>query len=333
MARIFTDGAEMGHILGWDNWGYSPTASTAQKRTGDYSYAFDQGDSLVKMLGSITEVFIRQAIRLNGWGNTRIIEVKNGINILDSLAMDEQTHLLKAYSGASQTLLQAGTIPLSLNTWYLIEARIKIGDAPNGIFQVKVDGVLDIDYTGDTKPGSETTMTDYVICSNAGNMSFYADDIAVNDTTGGADDSWCGDGHVILLKLNANGDVSQLMGSDGNQTDNYLLVDEVPADNDTTYVEGSTVDERDLYNLAPCGLSNVDILRVQALAVARDTVAAGGKVALVVKTNSTEYAGSDESLLTTYTEVRGAAYKLNPNTSSAWSISDLDALQVGPKTR
>jgi hypothetical protein len=159
----------------------------------------------------------------------------------------------------------------------------------------------------------------------------YYDDLAINDTSGGADDSWCGDGRIIALTPNANGDLSQLTGSDGNSTDNYLLVDDVPSNGDTDYVEGSTVDQKDLYNLTACGLTGVIIKRVWAASRSRDTVAAGGLISLVVKTNSTEYAGTDRALATSYAEVLGDIHTVNPNTSGAWSTSDLDALQVGPK--
>lgn len=329
--NVFRDGAETGNIRFFSSGNGS--ASTAVKRTGNYSYLAGNNQDLSKVISPLTEFFFRVPFYVNLATQTRIFDWFNGGTELGSIRRNASTGRLEAYVGG--TLTATGTLVTTNLTWYMLEVHVKIADA-SGDIEVKVDGsaTLDIDYSGDTKPGA-ATQVDLLKLNGGSGSSFltYYDDLGLNDTTGGVDDSWCGDGRIILLTTNGNGDVSQLMGSDGNQTDNYLLVDDVPDDSDTTYVEGSVVDERDLYALIACGLSGVDIIRVQAVAVAKDTVASGGKIALVVKTNTVEYAGSDQELLTSYAIIKGADYKLNPNTSAAWSISELDALQVGPKTR
>jgi hypothetical protein len=64
--------------------------------------------------------------------------------------------------------------------------------------------------------------------------------------------SWlCQDMYVTVHKPNGNGDSSDLDGSDGNQIDNYLLVDDLPGGSSGTeseYVEGQNNGEQDLYN-------------------------------------------------------------------------------------
>jgi hypothetical protein len=130
-----------------------------------------------------------------------------------------------------------------------------------------------------------------------------------------------------------NGDASQLTGSDGNSTDNYALVDEVPSNNDTDYVEGSVVNERDLYQLSNVSLPvGTTVRRVLVESRSKDTVAEGGLIALEVKTGGTEYVSADMALASSYAPVR-AEWILNPNTGVAWTQADLDALQVGPRTR
>ena len=56
-------------------------------------------------------------------------------------------------------------------------------------------------------------------------------------------------------------------------------------------------------------------------------------MALGLKTVSTEYWGDDLNMLTTYNDYRGTVHTINPNTLAAWTVAQLDALQVGPKVR
>lgn len=62
------------------------------------------------------------------------------------------------------------------------------------------------------------------------------DDVYVCDGTGSANNDFLGDVRVDCFFPNGNGNSSQFVGSDSNSTDNYLLVDETPANDDTDYV-------------------------------------------------------------------------------------------------
>ena len=326
MARIFTEGFELKDGAFFD----IPAGSinTTIKRSGNASW-FINGTSGRKIVAGTSEIYIRIGFNHADTATTSIFRWYKGATELGSIRYSSVNGKINIYTGTA-TLVDVGDISITLNTWYLLEAHIKISDTV-GVIDVKIDGASDATFSGDTKPGADTVI-DTFWYSTSDNV--YYDDLAYNDTTGGSDNSWCGDGHVISLTPNANGDLSQLVGSDSNSTDNYLLVDDFPHDTDTTYVEGSNVDEKDLYNLTACGLSGVTIMRVWGESRTKDTVAASGLVAVVLKTNSTEYASSDIPILTTYTkQILGTVYLVNPNTTSGWSTDDLDALQVGVSTR
>lgn len=325
MARLVTDGAEMG-----DNIGYATTnfaASTSQKRSGNYSYYANDAVGLLMAINPANEIYVR-------FGYYTDTETQNSLfawqsdssTVLGNLTLEN--YLLKLKVGASIVASSAGSF--SKNTWYLFEVHIKIADS-GGVIEVKVDGLTWFNYSGDTKPSTASNISHLRFAKQYNGV--YFDDIAVNDTTGAVDNSWCGDGHAIALVPNANGDLSQLTGSDGNSTDNYLLVDETPSNSDTDYVEGSTVDQKDLYNLSASGLSNVNILRVWGESRSKDTTTAGGLLAITLKTEGTEYDSGDIALSTSYAAVKGPEYRVNPQTGVAWTVAELDALQVGPKTR
>ena len=341
MARVFTDGAEFQDLLLWD-YTLSAYIETTIKRSGGASYRVAGGNKyLQKNILDISEFYLRAAYNFGSIEASNISDFLNwndSTTNLGSIRVDGPSRFLKAYVGG--TLVGTGTIAINTNTWYLVEVHLKLADA-GGDLEVKVDGIIDIDFSGDTKPGSSTTVNRlfYGVVNIGGSTNpIYIDDLALNDTTGTVDNSWCGDGRVILLTPNDNGDVSQLVGQDADSTNNYLNVDDFPHDTDTTYNQSSTLNEYDLYNLTPCGLTEVTILRVIPEARARDTVAEGGLASLPISVSGAGvYEGENRSLLTSYTRILGSGggsgYTLNPSTSLPWETSELDNLQVGFKVR
>jgi len=333
MARIFTDGAEDPEWNGiWTAVVNSFTRQTSPVASGLNAYRAAANSYAYKTFPGILEGYFRVRWRIStnyfevGWGT---VQFRNGGTMMVQLGLDTTYRKFQIYVGS--TLVATGSFTYNLDTWYLLEFHIKIDDTV-GVVQLKVDGKLDIDFSGDTKPGTATTIDSlYLYALGYTQSHSYFDDIAINNVSGTADNSWCGEGRIIYLVDNAAGDVTELTPNTGA---NYAAVDETTADGDTTYVEGATLDLRDLYNLADSGLAaGSTIKRVIPVASARDTVANGGKIALGLKTNGTEYFGSDIALTTNYAPVQGTEYLVNPNTGVAFTIAEIDAMQVGVKVR
>ena len=324
MARVFTTGFEFGDLLDVTVV-TGCTIVTSPVRTGTYAIRLTTGHVFSVGLASAAEYYVKCYFRFAvGGAATKIIYWTSGGTELGSIRFNA-SNKIDLYNSTSN-LAASGVRALSIDTWYLIEVRIKVDDA-TGVIEVKVDGAADATFRGDTKPGAQTTI-DAVIFTDAmggSNNYFYFDDIAIDGA------AYPGDGRVIRLGPNGNGDVTQMLGSDGNQTDNYLLVDEVPHNSDADYVYETVVDKYDLYALADTGLSNVAITRVWAEARAQG--AAGDNLAMVLKINGTEYQSADIALPTSYGRVIEAERTTNPDTAASWTTGDLDALQAGPKVR
>jgi len=325
MARIFTTGAEERDMTVWDYWWYQSSISTAQARSGSASFWTNYGYSYSKYV-NLQEVYVRAAVYSGsshpgnlpyirfGYTNSGdqnagwIVTVDpNMINIEGTVVATEPTLYLN-------------------NRWYLIEAHLKLGSS-NGVVEVKMDGNLVLQYTGNTNPNSRSAIT-RVTFSNKNEQAFW-DDIAINDTSGSEDNSWCGDGRIVLLKPNANGDTNQWTPSSGS---NYQCVDEgFPANDDTDYVTTDTTNQKDLYNLENWSLpSNSIIKRVWAIARAKKTSSDLASINVGLKTNSQEYwMASDTPLITSYKNYYGNQYTKNPATSNNWTIDDINNLQVG----
>src|SRR5690606_16177194 len=121
------------------------------------------------------------------------------------------------------------TNDLAKSGWNLFEMHVVYAET-GGLIEVRLDGGPISDYSGATKLAAWADDLGYVRWRGTGSGGLRLDDVAINDASGGADNSWCGDGHVVGLIPNANGDESDFVGSDSNQVDNYQLVDEFPHD-------------------------------------------------------------------------------------------------------
>jgi len=331
MARIWTEGCEMQDIPGMtvNNFGAGGSGiSTVYYRSGVagiVSGAWGGGNAYTNLLMPVdcTDIYLRFGFYYIGYSSFAQIQWRHGTTVLGGL-------LLRPFEvpqlQVNVTTVKSGTTVIRQAQWYLIELHINIADA--GTFELKIDGQpVEATYSGDTKPGADTHFDNLHFYSTA-NGYYACDDFAIDNA------DWVGDGHIT--RVTPDGTVTnQLTGSDGNTTDNHLLVDEYPLDSDTTYVQGTVVDEEDLYDLTACGLGTAEITRIFAESRTKDTVAAGGTCALITKASGgSEVSGGDVSLLTTYVKrILSAEELLNPVDSQVWEAADIDALQVGVRTR
>ena len=329
MSRILTDGGELGDVLLFST-ATNVTNSTTAPRSGSRHYTTTSGANSTGTItlpgGALSEMYIRWPVRFTSAPTTpRFFFWSNGSTEMGSIRRNLSSGLLEIYTSVS-TLQATGAIPLSIATWYNLEIHIKIDDSV-GVIELRVDGVADATYTGDTKPSTETTV-DNVSLYSSGTYAAYLDDIAINDIAGSADNSWCGDGKISLLSPSAAGDVTGLTPSTGS---NYQCVDEIPASG-TDYVYSATADLYDLYNCGTIALGAGELVRrVQVQARMLEESADGDSIDLGVKTVSVESFDSGHAVITSAARYAGDDLTLNPTTGAAWTQTQLDALQVGAR--
>jgi len=346
MARILSEGFELKDFVPGNHSNAAgstlPAYSTASVRSGAASWKVAAGNngwskSDLALPSSYSEFYIRFGVNMNygaGVAGTGQFKWFNGATELGSVRVSEGGYV-SLYTGTG-TLVATGTTLIVQNTWYLIEVHVTISTLA-GVLELKVEGKpVEATFNGNTNPGTLNTVNAIELYGGLSFCLLYYDDIAINDTSTASDNSWCGDGHIIATYPTGTS-VNQLTGSDADKVNNHLHVDEQPQDGDTTYVEGSVVDEEDLYSYGACGLATTVIInRIWAESRTRDTVAAGGKVALITKASGgAEVSGSDITLTTSFSSVRprSADQLLNPVTASAWVPADIDAILAGPRTR
>jgi hypothetical protein len=346
MTRILSEGFEMRDIVGWTISGTNNfSASTVQKRSGGASLRAgsglaDNGTLYYSLSSDVAEGYFRFGIFIVQETQSAQDDIQarwyyNG-TLLGGIYF-RSTNVISLMDSTT-AILKTGNQVLALNTWYLIEVHFIINDA--GGVEIKIDGIIqpELTYSGDTKPGAQPGVNQvgfYVSCHTANNTDYYADDVAVNDTNGSIDNSWCGDGHILAIVPNGT-ITNQLVGSDGDSVNNHLLVDDLPSNSDTDYVQGNVVNQEDLYDFAATGLaSTCTINRVWTESRSKNTIANGRKIALVTKASGgSEVVGSDVVLAPTYTiRCLGTEQTQNPVGPANWTVADIDALQAGVRTR
>lgn len=283
------------------------------------------------------EIYARYAFRITsaGGGTNRNWFYLRDDNKQIVLEMFSPTGLNMSFRLGDGTVI-GSSITFAVNTWYLFEVYFKL-HSTTGACTVRIDGVDLFTFTGNTNPSSRNNPQYLCVKSlqiSTGTTTVQFDDFGVNDTAGGMNNAWLGNGAIIALFPNDNGTFSQLTGNDGNSTNNYQLVNENPNDGDTTYVYGTLPNLKDSYQLDNVTLTaSQDVVVVQPFVVAkRVDPSTPSAYASGVIVGTTEDYSPDQLLSMNYTLLKGKIYETNPDTSAAWDESSVNSLEVAIRT-
>lgn len=342
MTRLWMSGLEAGSLDVFPHVESGAVISAVQARTGSYSLSIPTiGDSAWTILGSgHTQLFLRIGLYMTGGDTPRD---RTFCTLLDNLGdelltfqiRDADRVLLVRRGDYNDALIASGG-PVPLNSWCYIEIRALV-DNVAGIVQVKRNGALVIDFSGDTQVGLNNEMRGVVwgAAYAAGTYVCYGyyDDLAINDTSSPRNNSWLGQGGIVGLVPTGAGTYTQLTPSAGA---NWAAVDEVPPDDDGTYVEQAFVDSKDTYEMqnlpavAPGMMAN--ITAVQWLCRALNTVSESGDFARLFRMGGVDYQGSDIAYDRSY-DYHPEIVEVSPATGAPWSAVEVNALEAGMVVR
>lgn len=310
MARIleFCDGAERGDTSWWTNNG--GVIDTTKVIHGTYCYGWGTSDSSYKsIVVPMSEFYFRCYIYYSVGGGPSI-NVRAGSTILLALTQDSILSRLNITGGATGN---TGNNSTHVNTWQCVELYYKIHDSL-GVVTVRIDGVEVFTFSGDTKPGADTTADNFLIAnSGGGSPAFYADDFALDNS------AWCGLSYYVGLTVNADGTLNEWTPSAGSNYQNVAI----PA-NDSTY-NSTNLAKTDEYNLTTVDITGKSVLRVIPFGRVQNPL--GGSVNLGVLTHALPYTAV-VATPTSFAWKFGDEYELNPNTGNPWNQGEIDALQI-----
>ncbi len=142
-----------------------------------------------------------------------------------------------------------------------------------------------------------------------------------------------GEGFIVYLKPSGNGNTSDLVGTDGDSTDNYLLVDDDPIDATTEGVVTGTDGDYDTYDLEtlPASANSINAVAVTCTAFKDGTTI--NNLVGVVRIGSTDYDSEDafDGSLSASVGPYSLPFVVDPATGARWTASAVNAMEAGPK--
>lgn len=137
------------------------------------------------------------------------------------------------------------------------------------------------------------------------------------------------------LRPNAVGDSTQFAPMPPGGSDNYTYVDEEVADNATTYITASANGKLDLYNLPASAIGAGDTINSVTIYVTGISWAPPGgssNMSICLKENATTTTGTSQIFPRLVWTTRNQTWNTRPSDSAAWTLTDINALQIGQKT-
>jgi len=237
---------------------------------------------------------------------------------------------LQVYDGNTILVGSGGTI--NNDTWHHIEVKYMIsGSIPANSYQVRLDGAEVINLPGGTNVEGafdDDGIVGALEVQGADGANRYWDNFYILSLTGVANTGFIGPCFIETIYPTGDGSQKEFTGSDGDQIDNYLLVDDTFPDDDTTYVESSTSGDIDVYKFAnPVG--NVGTIRgINLVNRARKTTTAIGASRNVAKVSGTNYFQNQFPLSRTY-DYNDTTLDVNPDTNGPWTVVHFDENEFG----
>ena len=223
------------------------------------------------------------------------------------------------------------TVKLELGRWYYMEIKYKI-HASTGVAQFRLDEELLMDFTGDTYYTGSTNISwcqfrfpdDYAV----GSQWTQIDDLYLADTEGSENNDFLGDVRIDTIHPDGAGNYTQLTPSAGA---NYECVDEAGYSS-SDYVEGITPGNKDSYTYGsvPTDLDDTGIIGLQIRQNCKRTAGTDNiKIDPFIRTGSTDYSQTVQSLSDSFSEKQGDIIIDDPSDSNPWTQAKINACEFG----
>lgn len=226
--------------------------SATEKRTGGYAVRTED-----KHYGQVDLGTTYAQLRIGIWvkhsgvvsgQSPRLISLRDstdGDADVLQVRWDGDNSEFKIYSGVGGTLLgSAVSSTFAAGGWIHVGLDIKF-HASAGWAYLYINETQIIGFDGDTTQLG--TQADTVLvggvqtANNQWNQYLYLDDLYIDSTVGESAPAIVPKCRFDPLTPTGEGVHADWVGSDGNSTDNWQLVDDRPPDDDTTYIQGETV--------------------------------------------------------------------------------------------
>jgi hypothetical protein len=297
--------------------------STVRVKTGTYSFSGNYGERDVPATRQL-RVAMHACPAGSPSGTPYIFSVRTGITtvLLGVWAKDAATLALMV-NGVEQDTCAFNS---NADIFFHLGLDVKI-DSGAGWAVFYIDGAEAMRFEGNT--GNNDISTVRIGAQTLNTLLIYRDDLYIDDLTSQGAAAPCPDRRFPYVTPNGAGYHKEGLGSDGNNTDNHLLVDDAPHDSDTTYVVLDAADERETNQMTTYTLpTGFAIAAVIPVIFAKKTDAEiDTQLAPLLRYDSTDLEGAAVALGSSYT-MQWERFTTKPG-GGAWDQAALDGLEIG----
>ncbi len=230
---------------------------------------------------------------------------------------------------ADNNVLGTSTSVITLDTWHYIEWQYILENSITEAMTVKVDNsvVITINAATDTKSASASSSISGTRLYNGHTGLIMFDDFYRTTYNHGYL------GAIRIAALYASSDnLAQWQGSDGDSINNYQLIDETGVfDEDATYVLTTGVNKVDLYEMDDLPAAATSVKGIEIITRGRKSGSDTATFSQAYNSASTQNLFPSISLGDSYAYHRTTT-GLNPDTSAAFTISEINAIIIGQKS-
>lgn len=230
---------------------------------------------------------------------------------------------LVMYLDASTTPLGWSRSLLLANTWYFIEWKVNMTNT--GSAELRINGYTEFSFSGvDCQAEASSGADNVVIGSGSTNITQTYDDIYVLNDSGSS--PWNNFlGPLYIDQITPSGD-NTVVGTPSAGS-NYQCVDETTTNGDTDYVSFNSSGQIDLYDMNTLSVTPTSIFAVQPYIFVRDD-GVSVNTRTKMKNGTTTSNGTSRATTTSY-QMWVDIYETNPDTTSAWTKTNIDNIITG----
>jgi hypothetical protein len=272
------------------------------------------------------------------WIVGRAFKLTTSLNNSGIIAIQDvsavHAEVFTATDGSIKVTVPGGTVTsipglVNIGDWHHCILALDIANSGGKVY-VYLDGVLVASNTSiDTQSGSNQYAAT-VVQGRSGSEISATDDFYVmaGSSTTDLEAEVPGDLWVSTYLPNGVGDVDDWVPLSGN---NYTNVDEVPADDDTSYNTGSTAEDTDLFQIEDLHVDVGTILSVQNSFTGAFAPATAGpqQIRTIYKSGGVEHEGATLHALSSDYRIYSDNHPLNESTGLPWTRAGFDAHQSG----
>jgi len=225
---------------------------------------------------------------------------------------------ISAYFGDGTLLGSTADHVIPNIRWIYLEGKITISDTVGEVtLRVNETQVLNL-TSKDTKYGSDYIRFIKFHAINSG-IDVYYDDLYVDDA------QFHGDCRVkVFVPDSISGTNNSFTASAGNKNE---CVDEIYSNEDTDYIYSSTLNHKQGFGITTGALGTVKAIQLNNHC--RDDAAGSRKITPFIRSNSTDYLGTESDVITSEYLFESDVWETDPDDSNPWTQTKLEAAEFG----